>query len=103
MRIAIERAGVACSPNKIDRRAPLGSPSVKLTTLHSSKGLEFPVVFVVGLDELDSSQSQRVEELRLLYVGMTRATHRLSLSAMGTSGIVEHVERSLERVKRAYH
>ena len=77
--------------------------SVKLTTLHSSKGLEFPVVFVVGLDELDSSQSQRVEELRLLYVGMTRATHRLYLSAMGTSGIVDHVEQALERVKRAYH
>jgi hypothetical protein len=103
MRIAIERAGVACSPSKVDRRAPTGPPSVKLTTLHSSKGLEFPVVFVVGLDELDSSQGQRVEELRLLYVAMTRATHRLSLSAMGTSAIVDHVEQSLERVKRAYH
>jgi superfamily I DNA/RNA helicase len=94
---------VACSPSKRDRRAPPGPPSVKLTTLHSSKGLEFPVVFVVGLDELDSSQGQRVEELRLLYVAMTRATHRLSLSAMGTSTIVDHVEQSLERVKRAYH
>ena len=61
------------------------------------------MVFVVGLDELDSSQGQRVEELRLLYVGMTRATHSQSLSAMGTSGIVDHVEQSLERVKRAYH
>jgi superfamily I DNA/RNA helicase len=60
-------------------------------------------LFVVGLDELDSSQGQRVEELRLLYVAMTRATHRLSLSAMGTSAIVDHVEQSLERVKRAYH
>jgi ATP-dependent exoDNAse (exonuclease V) beta subunit len=57
----------------------------------------------VGLDELDSNQGQRTEELRLLYVAMTRATHRLSLSAMGTSGIVAHVEQSLERVKRAYH
>jgi superfamily I DNA/RNA helicase len=48
-----------------DRRAPAGPPSVKLTTLHSSKGLEFPVVFVVGLDELDCSQAKRIEELRL--------------------------------------
>jgi hypothetical protein len=103
MRTAIERAGVACSPRKPDRRAPLGPPSVKLTTLHSSKGLEFPVVFVVGLDELDCSQAKRIEELRLLYVGMTRATHRLSLSAVGTSAIVDHVDRSLERVKSAYH
>jgi len=103
MRAAIERAGVACSPSKADRRAPPGPPSVKLTTLHSSKGLEFPVVFLVGLDELDSSQGQRVEELRLLYVGMTRATHHLSLSAVDSSAIVDLVEQSVEKVKRAYH
>ena len=103
VRAAIERAGVPCAPSKVDRRAPPGPPSIKLTTLHSSKGLEFPVVFVVGLDELDSSQDRRVEELRLLYVAMTRATHRLSLSAVGRSGIVEHVEQSVERVRRAYH
>ena len=103
IRTAIERAGVACSPKKLDRRAPPGPPRVKLTTLHSSKGLEFPVVFLVALDDLDSSASQRIEELRLLYVGMTRATHRLSLSAMGTSAIIDLVEKSLEKVKRAYH
>ena len=51
-----------------------------------------PVVFVVGLDELDGTLSRRVEELRLLYVGMTRATHRLFLSAMDTSKIVDLVE-----------
>jgi len=102
-RIAIERAGVACTSAKVDRRAPQNLSAVKLTTLHASKGLEFPVVFVVGLDELDSTHARRVEELRLLYVGMTRATHRLSLSAVGTSGIADHVERSLEKVKRAYH
>lgn len=75
---------------------------MKLTTLHSSKGLEFPVVFVAGLDELDCAQARRVEELRLLYVGMTRATHRLCLSAMGTSPIVDLVEKSLDKVQRAY-
>jgi hypothetical protein len=103
VRTAIEQAGATCSPRKLDRRAPSGPPSVKLTTLHSSKGLEFPVVFVMGLDELDCSQAKRIEELRLLYVGMTRATHCLFLSAVGTSPIVAHVEQSLERVKRAYH
>lgn len=103
MRTAIERAGAACSSGRFDRRAPAGVPSVRLTTLHSSKGLEFPVVFVVGLDELDCSQANRTEELRLLYVGMTRATHRLSLSAVGTSALVDHVERSLKRVMRVYH
>jgi superfamily I DNA/RNA helicase len=62
-----------------------------------------PVVFVVGLDQLDCRQAKRIDELRLLYVGMTRATHRLSLSAVGESAIVDHMEQSLERVKRAYH
>jgi hypothetical protein len=102
IRAEIARAGVSCSPRSADRGAPPGPAAVKLTTLHSSKGLEFPVVFVAGLDELDCAQSRRVEELRLLYVGMTRATHRLCLSAMGTSPIVDLVEKSLEKVKRAY-
>ena len=102
MRVAIERAGIRCSPAREDRRALPGPPAVKLTTLHSSKGLEFPVVFVVGLDELDSGLSRRVEELRLLYVGMTRATHQLFLSAMGTSKVVSLVEQALHRIKKAY-
>lgn len=59
-------------------------------------------MFVAGLDELDCAQSRRVEELRLLYVGMTRATHRLCLSAMGNSPIVDLVEKSLDKVQRAY-
>jgi ATP-dependent exoDNAse (exonuclease V) beta subunit len=48
-------------------------------------------------------EPKRIHELRLLYVGMTRATHCLFLSAVGTSAIVGRVEQSLERVKRAYH
>jgi superfamily I DNA/RNA helicase len=103
VRAAIERTGIACAPSKGDRRAPPEPAGVKLTTLHSSKGLEFPVVFIVALDELDAGASKRIEELRLLYVGMTRATHRLFLSAMGTSAIVDLVEQSLERIRRAYH
>jgi DNA helicase IV len=102
MRVSIEAAGVRCSPAREDRRAPPGAPAVKLTTLHSSKGLEFPVVFVVGLDELDGGLAKRVDELRLLYVGMTRATHRLFLSAVGTSKIVDQVEQALQRVKKAF-
>ncbi len=61
--------------------------SVVLMTLHSAKGLEFPVVFVIGLEDgvfphLRSltEPDQLEEERRLAYVGITRARRRLYLS-----------------------
>jgi Superfamily I DNA and RNA helicases len=73
-------------------------PSAKLMTLHSSKGLEFPLVLIAGLDAMPWKGEPMDEELRLLYVGMTRATHELVLSAAGTSPMVQRVHNSLEAV-----
>jgi DNA helicase-2/ATP-dependent DNA helicase PcrA len=63
------------------------SATVSLMTIHSAKGLEFPVVFVVGLEEglFPHSRSLIVqeeleEERRLFYVAMTRAQNQLFLS-----------------------
>lgn len=63
-----------------------GLPSVKLMTLHNSKGLEFDVAFVVGLEEdlfphINAKDDPKAieEERRLCYVGMTRAKRHLYL------------------------
>jgi superfamily I DNA/RNA helicase len=64
-----------------------GADEVTLMTLHSAKGLEFPVVFLAGLEEgllplvkgADLAAAALEEERRLCYVGMTRARERLIL------------------------
>ncbi|KAF1715529.1 DNA helicase II [Pseudoxanthomonas yeongjuensis] len=75
-------------------QAQAGEDGVQLMTLHSAKGLEFPLVFLGGLEEglfpsgksLDES-GRLEEERRLAYVGITRARQKLMLSYAETRRI----------------
>lgn len=65
----------------------LEQEQVRLMTLHSAKGLEFPVVFIAGLEQgllplirFESVEEEKEEERRLFYVGITRAEKKLFLS-----------------------
>ena len=90
---------------------------VALMTLHAAKGLEFPVVFIVGVEEgllpyLRDDESDEEEERRLFYVGMTRAQERLFLTYAKRrrlfgrlvehppSRFLEDIEAALKEVRR---
>lgn len=71
--------------NENDQYEP-NADKITLMTLHASKGLEFPVVFIIGCEEnlipynSENRRTDLAEERRLFYVGMTRAQQRLILT-----------------------
>ena len=68
-----------------DTQASADEDAVQMMTLHSAKGLEFPLVFMVGMEEglfphkMSSDEGRLEEERRLAYVGITRAMQQLYL------------------------
>jgi DNA helicase-2/ATP-dependent DNA helicase PcrA len=83
----LERVSLVADSDQLPARGDEMDGSVTLMTLHTAKGLEFPVVFVTGLEDgtLPHMRSladpdELAEERRLAYVGLTRARQRLYLS-----------------------
>ena len=62
--------------------------SIKLMTMHSSKGLEFPLVAIAGIGFMPGKQKNLAEEAKLLYVAMTRSTDKLLLTCHENSEFV---------------
>ncbi|MFB3829220.1 MAG: ATP-dependent helicase [Bryobacteraceae bacterium] len=79
----LDHAALVSDADSVDENA-----QVNLLTIHNAKGLEFPYVFMAGMEEglfphsrsLSASASALEEERRLCYVGMTRAGKRLTLT-----------------------
>ena len=102
-------AGKGIASNQFtDKDVRFDSDSVKLITMHSIKGLEFPVVFIAGLDEKimpylpdpdeEEKHNDEIQERKLFYVGMTRATESLFLSSSARpSRFIADIEPSLLR------
>lgn len=96
----LERVALVSDQDTVDSNASVPT----LLTLHAAKGLEFPVVFIVGLSEgtlpharSKDDEEELYEERRLLYVGITRAKDRLYLVYplnRSSYGYAEPVERS---------
>jgi superfamily I DNA/RNA helicase len=101
---ALQRKGIAIQAMQAQgaTRFDWSRPSVKLITMHSAKGLEFPAVFIAGLDSMPWKDEPLEEEVRLLYVGMTRSTQELVLTASGMSPIVQRVQNSLESISAQF-
>jgi len=95
----LERISLVNDTDNIDERS---SEYLTLITLHQAKGLEYPVVFIVGMEEgmmphiksMDSD-SEIEEERRLCYVGFTRAKQKLYLSRTYRRGYRGGYERNI--------
>ncbi|WP_258169778.1 3'-5' exonuclease [Nostoc sp. 'Peltigera membranacea cyanobiont' N6] len=74
--------------------------SIKLITMHSSKGLEFPVVLIPGIGYMPDQYGHGTpeEEARLLYVAMTRAMEQLIMTSDCSSEFTSRLEMVLGKV-----
>jgi superfamily I DNA/RNA helicase len=74
------------------RRFDPSADSIKLLTMHSSKGLEFPLVAIPGLGYMPGTDLDQAEEARVLYVAMTRAMDELVMTCHRPSGFVQRLD-----------
>jgi len=80
-----------------------GEPSVKVLTMHSSKGLEFESVFIPGICEIgrriqDDGEEMK-QEAKLLYVAMTRALGSLTMLHHASTPITQRIGQAVDQIR----
>jgi hypothetical protein len=99
---ALSQAGIAyASGNSSKGRGELygSEDSVKIVSMHSSKGLEFGLVLIPGLGEMPKKGEAEADEARLLYVAMTRAIDRLVMTYQVHSDFTRRVQEAIGGVR----
>ncbi|MFP3405158.1 3'-5' exonuclease [Pseudomonas sp. SIMBA_065] len=98
---ALKAAGIPYTTARVSsqRTKLYAHHSVKIVSMHSSKGLEFGFVMIPRLHEMPAKGEDEADEMRLLYVAMTRAVDRLVMSHQGESGFTERLGEAIAQVK----
>lgn len=73
--------------------------TVKVVSMHSSKGLEFGLVLIPGLQEMPKSADSAAEDARLLYVAMTRAIDRLVMTCREESDFTRRARSAIDAAR----
>ena len=90
----LKAAGIPVSWQK-DVRFSGEQNTVRLITMHSSKGLEFPLVAIPGIGLMPNAETTVEEEAKLLYVAMTRATSKLMMTCDRESVFTQRLEAAI--------
>ncbi len=99
---ALTQAGIAYASGTSSKgRGELygSDDSVKIVSMHSSKGLEFGLVLIPGLGDMPKKGEAEADEARLLYVAMTRAIDRLVMTYQAHSGFTRRVQDAIGGVR----
>jgi superfamily I DNA/RNA helicase len=65
--------------------------TIKVMTMHGSKGLEFPIVCLCGVSQMPGNGEDEREEARLFYVAATRATYRLAIASSAEGALAQEL------------
>jgi len=99
---SLEEAGIEyewITRNQESKRSfQLSSAKVKVSTIHSAKGLDFAAVALVGLSLLPSSAEQTEVERKLVYVGLTRARNELLITHCKNSQFIVDLKQCQEKL-----